>query len=136
MEQQSLEKDCNIKSLWMRSCCPASSTSSGSCSGFNSCNALSTPHIEALSLMRGLFREYFKSLFYKKPSDSVVDECQSERLLPRLSEMRLERGTKGWDPPAPGACMGSERPNHQGFILPARVSTLASVQDCILFLSA
>lgn len=50
--------------------------------------------------------------------------------------MRLGKETKGWDPVATRACIGLERPNHEDFILPLRVSTLAPVQDCVLFLSA
>lgn len=46
--------------------------------------------------------------------------------------MKLGKETKGWDPVGTRTCVGL---NHQDFILPVRVSTLAPVQACILFLS-
>lgn len=90
--------------------------------------------LELYCLMRGLFREDFKSLVYKKPGDSIAGVCKSEMLLPtlpRLSEMRLGKGTKGgihW-----GLC-GSERISSTSSSL--QVSNEAPVQGCILFLSA
>lgn len=131
MEQHSLEKECNIKILWVQGCCPAPSTAPGSCSGFNSCNALSAPHMEAFPLRRGLFREYFNGLFYKKPSDSVVDVCKSGA-APKVERDEAGEGNQGVA--STGASGGSERPN-QDFILPARVSTSAPLQHCTGFLS-
>lgn len=74
--------------------CPASSTSSGSCSGLN---VLSAPHMELYPLMRELFRECFNSLAYKNPSDSVIDVCKSEATA-KAEWDEAGEGSQGWDP--------------------------------------
>lgn len=133
VEQWSPEKACNTKSRGVRCSCPPCSASSGSDWGFKLYNSLCSSYWSFIPSWDSSSGNISKTRSIKSLITERLIYVKSERLLPRLSEMRLVKGTQGWEPIAAGACTGSRRLSYAGFHPPCQGECCSSSPGLHLF---